>query len=277
MLTQSQHQELQMGIGASECAAILGIDPYCTPYELFLIKTGRMTRDLSNNEAVIMGSLLEPVVARRYAQLTQQKVCRANKAYHHKDYPHIICHLDRKIIGKRKSVEIKTANPYANGWGEAGTDEVPARYIAQVQQQLAVTGFEESDLIVFRGTTDLRIYNFRPDPQLIHIITKKVNEFWNYNIAKDIAPEPTTRGDYKILYPDNNGSLIEMNDEMMNLMGRLKEVKSEIKSLEQEKDVIEKNIIGFIRNHDGIKQGDEVIATFKSNKNGVRALRVKGS
>jgi|HubBroStandDraft_3_1064219.scaffolds.fasta_scaffold08524_2 putative phage-type endonuclease len=275
MLTEVQASQLNKGIGASECGAVLGIDPYCTPYELWMIKTGRMIKDVQNEEAVIMGNLLEPVIAKRYAQKTNQRVARVNNAYLHKQFPHMLCHVDRKIVGKRKIVEIKTANPFSTMWGEEGTDEVPAHYIAQVQHQLACTGFEESDLIVFRGTTDLRIYNFKPDYDLISLITEKVDHFWNHHILKDVAPPATNRADLKHMFPTNNGNFIEITDEVTMHIEKLSSIKETIKKYEGYKSDIEKLIIEFIADNDGIKSQDEIIATFKANKNGTRSLRIK--
>jgi putative phage-type endonuclease len=275
MLNQEQRHELMQGIGASECAAVLGIDPYKTPYELWLEKTGRVVNDISNEPQIIMGNLLEPVIAKRYAQLTGEKVARVNRAILHKQYPHMLCHLDRKVVGKRKGVEIKTANPFSSAWGEAGTDEIPPNYIAQVQHQLACTGFEEEDLIVFRGTTDLRIYNFKPDEKIINHIIKKVDHFWNYHVKGDMPPAPTTRGDLKHLFPINNGNFIEVTPEVLKFMDDLSVVKWEISNFTTKKEFHEKQIIEFIADNDGIKQGDEIIATFKADKNGTRRLNIK--
>lgn len=275
MLNLEQSNELNKGIGASECGAVLGVDPYCTPYELWMIKTGRMVKDVSDKEAVIMGNMLEPVIAKRYAQLTNQRVARVNSAYVHKKYPHMICHLDRKIVGKRKAVEIKTANPFSTMWGDAGSDEVPQHYIAQVQHQLAVTGWEEDDLIVFRGTTDLRIYPFKRDEAVIELITQKVNHFWEEHIVKDIPPAATTRGDLRLMYPINNGNFIELTGNVSLLLHDLSNLKQDIKSKESDKEKLEKDIIEFIADNDGIREGEEVIATFRADKNGRRSLRIK--
>lgn len=275
MLTTEQALELSKGIGASECGAILGVNPYQTPYELWLIKTGRATNDISNEEAVIMGNLLEPVIAKRYAQLTGNKVARVNRALYHPDRPHMLCHLDRKVIGQRKCVEIKTANPFSSAWGEAGTDEIPPQYIAQVQHQLAVTGFEEADLIVFRGTTDLRIYNFKPDLELIEHMLNKIDHFWNYHIKQDVAPEASNRADLKLMFPSNNGQLIAPTDDVRLTISELKVVKETLAPLEKQKLQLEKNIIQFIADNDGIGDDAEVIATFKANKHGTRSLRIK--
>lgn len=276
MLTELQRNELNSGIGASECAAILGIDPYCTPYELWMIKMGNMEKqDISQKPHIIMGHLLEPIVAKRYSQLTGNSVARVNKAYRHKDFPHMLCHLDRKIVGQRKAVEIKTANPFSTNWGDAGTDEIPQNYIAQVQYQLACTGWDENDLIVFRGTTDLRIYPFKRDESIINIITDKVNYFWNHHILKNIPPEPTTRSDLKIMYPNNNGSYIDVTHNIKNHLEEYRDIKDKIKTLDSNKEKIEKEIIEFIAGNDGIMDNNDIIATFKANKNGIRSLRIK--
>jgi putative phage-type endonuclease len=278
MLNLSQSNELKDGIGASECSIVLGINPYKTPYELWLEKTGRKEPDdLSQNAAVIMGNLLEPVIAKRYAQLTGTKVARVNRALKHKDFPHIICHLDRKILGEQKAVEIKTANPFSKEWGNEGTDEVPLHYIAQVQQQLAVTGWNEADLIVFRGTTDLRIYPFKRDEDLIKTIVEKVNHFWNYHIKRDISPEPTTRGDLKLIYPVNEGHYIEKTPHIALLMEALRLNKEHIKTTTGYKEKNEFELIKLIGSSDGIKEGDDIVASFIANKIGVRSLRMKGN
>ena len=275
MLDDTQLSELKSGIGASECSVVLCINPYKTPYELWLEKTGRAEpEDLSDNAAVIMGSMLEPVIAHRYAQLTNQKVARVNKAIRHKEYPHILCHLDRKVMGQRKAVEIKTANPYSAEWGETGSDEIPLHYIAQVQHQLAVTGWNEADLIVFRGTTDLRIYPFKRDEELIHNIVTKLNEFWNFHVKMDVPPEAVTRGDLKLMYPENNGIYIEANNKTKEAIEFLNHHKERVNNWNKSKLRAEKQIILAIADNDGIKDGDKIIATYKANKNGVRTLRI---
>ena len=40
MLTDAQKLERKNGLGATDCAAIMGLSPYKTPYEVWAIKTG---------------------------------------------------------------------------------------------------------------------------------------------------------------------------------------------------------------------------------------------
>lgn len=276
MLNAIQTAELSKGIGASECAAVLGISDYMTPYELWLEKTGRREHeDISHKPHIMMGNLLEPIIAKRYSQITGEKLVRVNKALHHKDFPHILCHLDRKVVGKRKLVEIKTANPFSNEWGDDGSDHVPLSYVAQVQHQLACSEFEEADLTVYRGTTDQRIYPIERSEAVIKNIIEKLNHFWFHHVLDDIPPPVTTRRDLLLKNPTNNGNYIEVDSDIRLVMLDISNKKSQVKSLNEELKQAEFQVIKFIGEHDGIKEGEKVLATFKADKNGTKSLRIK--
>jgi len=60
------------------------------------------------------------------------------------------------ITDSGRLVEIKTARS-ADGWGEAGTDEVPQEYLIQVQHYLAVTALPVADVAVLFGGQEFRL------------------------------------------------------------------------------------------------------------------------
>lgn len=69
----------QQGIGSSDAAMAIGLSPYKSPLSLWLEKTHRKAPDdLSEKEAVIWGTVLEPVLASVYAERTGKKVRRVN-------------------------------------------------------------------------------------------------------------------------------------------------------------------------------------------------------
>lgn len=275
MLTPEQQAARLEGIGASECASVLGLNPWQSPYELWLEKTGQVQPDdLSNNFAVRMGNLLEPVVAEVYEYKTGERVRKVNTTLHHKDYPHILCHLDRKVQGKRKVLEIKTANPYSNDWGEEGTDQIPLNYLCQVQHQLAVTGYEVADLIVYRGTTDLRIYPINRDESIINELVKRLDAFWNNHVLTKIAPEMTIRRDVEAAFPANNGSYIDASQEAIKLYKELRDIRKAAKDIEADKSAIESALLKLVGDADGIKVGDDILLTWKASKTGKRVLRI---
>ena len=61
------HQLRSKGIGASEISAILGIDPYMTPFKLWQKKTGRLDRD-PDNMFTRAGHKLENAVAEYFEE-----------------------------------------------------------------------------------------------------------------------------------------------------------------------------------------------------------------
>lgn len=277
MLTVEQQAARENGIGASECAAVLGISPYCTPYELWLLKTGRAPKESILNESrVRLRNAHEQTIANEYATQKGVKLKRVNKTIYHKKYPHMLCHLDRVVIGERKIIECKSSMGWMkSSWGEVGTDNVPLDYIAQVQHQYACSGYSMADMAVLIDIDDFRIYPIERDEGVIKTIEEKVDHFWRYHVLEDHSPEPTTRGDIKLMFPTNNGNYIDSSAETMWLINEINQRKRIIKSTESEQDELEVKLLKLIGEHDGIKDDDGIVATYLANKNGKRTLLIK--
>lgn len=277
MLTPEQEKARANGIGASECATVLGISPYCTPYELWLVKTGRMPKeDILTESRVRLRNAHEETIACEYAIQKNVKLKRVNNTIYHKKLPFMLCHLDRVVIGHRKIVECKSSMSWMKSvWGEIGTDNVPIDYLAQVQHQYACSDYSEADMAVLIDTDDFRIYPIERDNDVIKTIEEKVEHFWRYHVLEDNSPEPTTRGDIKLMFPSNNGKFIEVTDEAISLINKINHRKSIIKTNETEQDELEVNLLNIIGDNDGIKDDKEALVTYLADKNGKRILRIK--
>lgn len=277
MLTIEQQQAREHGIGASECAAVLGISPYCTPYELWLVKTGRMPKeDILTESRVRLRNFHEETIAREYAIQKNVKLKRVHKTLYHKKFPFMLCHLDRVVIGQRKIVECKSSMGWMKStWGEVGTDNVPMDYLAQVQHQYACSNLTEADMAVLIDIDDFRIYPIERDNDVIKTIEERVEHFWRYHVEEDNAPEPTTRGDIKLLFPSNNGKFIEATPETTQLINEINARKGLIKATETEQDELEVKLLNIIGENDGIKDDKETLVTYLADKNGKRTLRIK--
>ena len=89
--TLSREEWLQVrkkGLGSSDAAAAVGLNPYQSQLELWLVKTGRdgnLPKDDPNDETSPMywGTLLEPIVAAHYTKRTGLKVRRVNRVLQH--------------------------------------------------------------------------------------------------------------------------------------------------------------------------------------------------
>jgi len=120
---------------ASETPAVLGLSPWVTPYQLWLLKTGRAEQAV--NTAMHRGTALEPLARHAYeveTGLVMQPLVLQDGLYS--------ASLDGMTLAGDLIVEIKC--PYKGAasalWQSVEGGEVPANYLAQVQHQLMVSG-----------------------------------------------------------------------------------------------------------------------------------------
>lgn len=275
MITPEQAAARMAGIGASECADVLGIG-YHTPYELWLIKTGRVEREgILDDSRTRLRNAHEQTIADEYAIQNNVKLQRVNNTIYHKKFPWMFCHLDRVIVGQKKIVECKSSMSFMKKfWGESGTDEVPLNYIVQMQHQYACSGYNEGDIALLSDIDSFGQYPIARDEALIKEIEERVSHFWNHHVLQDIAPEATTRGDLKHMFPTNDGNLLDATEDMINLLAVIKNHKLIIKQEDEVLSGKEIELIKLIGTADGIKDENGVLVTYKANKNGVRSLRL---
>ncbi|WP_163836834.1 YqaJ viral recombinase family nuclease [Spartinivicinus ruber] len=248
----------RLGIGGSDVAAILGVHPYKTALEVWAEKTGKVEpKDLSNIEAVHFGIELEEVVAKEYMRRTLREVRQVNKTMICKAQPWLVGNLDRRVVGLKRVLELKTADKsvvqYGKQWGDGNVysideqgnvmavilcDEVPDTYLLQCLHYMIVTGWKVADLAVLIGGNQYRDYTIKFNEQLASVVCQRLKEFWFNNVIADIAPEPQNTTDLDMLHAQDNGEPIEATEEVLELVQRTKQVKQQIKSL---KDELESN------------------------------------
>lgn len=179
------------GIGGSDAAAAVGLNPYKSQLELWLEKTGRDAElpkpDPSNTrEPVYWGTLLEPIVAAAYTQQTGHRVRRVNAILQHAAHPFMLANLDREVIGVPdvQILECKTAGEFgARHW----QDGVPEYVQLQVQHQLAVTGKQAADVAVLLCGQALEVHRIARDDVLIAQLIELEGQFWRY-VETDTLP-----------------------------------------------------------------------------------------
>jgi len=175
------------GVGASEAAAVLGLNPYCSPLEVYLRKTGELP-DVAENAAMRWGTKLEEAIAQAYTEETGEPV-EAQPLVRSDEWPWMFATVDRLSAGGRV-VEIKNVGArMAEQWGDPGTDDVPVPYLLQVNHQLAVTGRRFADLAVLIGGSDFRIYPLERNNRLIDAMVAAERAFWE-RVERRQPPEP---------------------------------------------------------------------------------------
>ena len=135
---------------ASETAAVIGVSPWVTPYQLWQLKTGR--REQSVNAAMLNGTALEPQARSAYeletGHVMQPLVMQEG------DYS---ASLDGITLQGDLIVEIKVPMKGSNSslWRAVEAGKVPCHYVSQIQHQLMVTGATTAHLWVFDGARGL--------------------------------------------------------------------------------------------------------------------------
>ncbi len=277
------HLDRLTGLGGSDMAAILGLSQYRTPVAVWLEKTGREAPQESTLQ-MRFGTMAEQFVAEEYCAATGRQVQRFNPMLRHADCPMVIGHVDRLVIpdgAKRAAhqreirtdrlLECKTASAFAASggeWGPAGTDEIPPAYLIQCATYLALTGCQYADLAALFGNQELRVYNLRRDRDLEQEILRRAAEWWRKHIENDMAPEPQSEADVRLLFPRDNQREIEADAEIAESVAHLSWVKEQIKALEADEQLHRDKVAAFIGEAAVLRYQGETLATYKAARDG---------
>lgn len=252
----------KQGIGGSDVAAVLGVSPYRTPYQVWLDKIGQAP-EREETEILHFGQVLEQVIADEYVRRNGAKVQRRNAMYQHKDHPELIANIDRYIVGG-KILECKTCNAFAaDKFGKDG-DSVPDEYLLQVQHYMHITGIHEAVLAVLIGGNQYRQFELMYDWSLAEFAAAKCVEFWQKYVLTNTPPPATEKDDLAEYYNAKPGASINASPEMVCLIAEAKTKKAKVKELEKELDEICFEIKNFAGNHEIITMpGGKPLATWK--------------
>jgi len=195
MLTDEQALLRQHSIGGSDVAAILGISPWQSAYDVWARLTGKL-KPLGEegeplNEAIRSGNRLEPLVL-DWAE-EQLGPLERNLTICADELPvPMHCQVDGRVIATGRTVEAKTAGmegPLTGAWGDPETDEIPEWYIVQCTQQMRlarVTDF--CHVPAWLGGRGKVMYRVEWNPDLSEIILERCGEFWERCVQMDMPP-----------------------------------------------------------------------------------------
>ena len=175
-------------IGASDVAAILGVSPWASEWDVWADKTDRLER-WEGNEQTRLGQFFEPSVL-DYAASKVGELVRGERVLH-ASLP-VASTLDARVVFNSRPVEAKTtglAGPSYGDWGDPGTDEVPEYYLAQVHTQLlclpdADMGYLFA-LLPGRGVVQ---YDIERSDKICEHLGNVLGDWWDRHIINDVEP-----------------------------------------------------------------------------------------
>lgn len=182
-----------LGIGASEIAALLGMDPYRTAVDLYLEKTGQ-AEGFTGNYPSRRGQHMESFVLAEYARQHPGTIIETApddipSILCHADVPEARCSLDALAHDRDETiaVEVKTCGHRQRGkWADGA---VPDGYALQVMYQLAITGLQKAVIVAdVAGDYEERII-LRDDAMCERMIAT-VQQWWHDHIVAGVEPTP---------------------------------------------------------------------------------------
>lgn len=243
-------------LGGSDAAAILGVSPWTTPLDLFLIKTGQKAEfaDPAREKLFRRGKRLEPVVIDMLVEelgvkVTKRSLPEKPNRYADPELPYLAAEidcewevtpeiaakydLDPALIGTTQNGEVKTVHPFASAkFGEAETDEIPIEYAAQAMHGLMVTGRHLTMFGVLVGADNLCVYFLPRDDETIAGLREKEQRFWEDNVLRGVAPEPVNLPDVLELFGRKPASRIEATEEVMGWVEQLAGARNQARQAE---------------------------------------------
>ena len=211
----------RQGIGSSDAAAAVGLNPYKSQLQLWMEKTGRdgalpVVDPDDDQSPMYWGTLLEPIVAAHYTRRSGHRVRRVNAVLQHPEHSWMLANIDREVVGASdvQILECKTAGIHgARLW----RDGVPEYVQLQVMHQLAVTGKQAADVAVLLGGQELQVFRIERDDTLIAQLVVLEQQFWGY-VERDQQPPADGSASAELalrcLYPRDSGTTLDFSTDL---------------------------------------------------------------
>ena len=262
------------GIGSSEVATIVGLNPWETPYQLWRRKLG-IDEPKQESAAMRNGHHLEEAVSRMWNDATGREIIKRSAIdwiIRDNDRPFLQVSPDRtywltedsRANDNKGILEIKTTRM------KVDPEDLPKYWFCQVQYQLGVAGYNQGSLAWLSAGPqgfDFGYQDLKFVQEFYDWLIECVSRFWTDNIIGKQEPQAVNVADVLLKYNRHTDrKIIECSDEVFEAYQELKEVKKEIKALEERQEACEAKIKMAFEDAEALSYGGDTIATWKAPK-----------
>jgi putative phage-type endonuclease len=180
------------GIGASDVAAILGVSPWGSAYQVWADKTGRTDPDDESrvNDAMRWGRLLENTILDAWAVRDGMQTIHRNGLFRSNTIDWMQTTVDGIVLADPTSWELADAAGLAEVKTDGYTewDEIPVHYEIQGTWGMLTTGMTHTWFPVLHGGRKLRVYEMSIDRDLAARLVEEMDRFWTDHVLADTPP-----------------------------------------------------------------------------------------
>ncbi|MCF0187918.1 MAG: YqaJ viral recombinase family protein [Bacteroidaceae bacterium] len=257
------------GIGSSEVATIVGLNPWETPYQLWRRKVG-LDEPKPENFAMKAGHYLEDAVSRFWADETGKEIIKRSATdwiIRDNDRPFLQVSPDRTYwLGESRRNEAKGILECKTTQMKVDKDDLPKYWFCQVQYQLGVAGYAEGSLAWLCSGREFGYQDLKFVPDFYEgFLLPEVERFYTDCIIGGQEPDIITVQDVMLKYNRHTaGKMVEISDEVFEAYQNLKEVRREMDALDERKEELEATIKMAFGDAEAISYGGTTIATWKA-------------
>jgi putative phage-type endonuclease len=258
---------------STDIAALFGLSPYKTHFELWHEKKSGAGVEFVENERMKWGKRMEATVAAGIAE-DQGWAVRPFKDYMRIEGLRIGSSFDFRITSGSNGgmvhaeidgtddaiLEIKCVDflQFRDGWTiDEGFIEAPAHIELQAQHQMLVSGLKRAYIGVMVGGNDIRVIERVADPQVHAGILAAAREFWksidNNNPPPPVMPDDAEAviGMYQFAEP---GKLLVVQDdaELLALVREYRQFKTTASEADEQAQVRKAKILQHIGDHEKV-------------------------
>ena len=191
MITQNTAEWQQFRknkIGASDAPIIMGVSPWCTPFQLWQRKLG-LIDEQKQNKSMTRGHDLEEKARHKF--YIDTGILVNSTLVINRDLPWMIASLDGMDSIGRNIVEIKCPGKEDHEMAKSG--KIPDKYIPQIQHQLKCCDLNEGYYYSFDGKEGVVIKTYL-DREYVNTLVEKEMEF--YSCLINLNPPELSERDY---------------------------------------------------------------------------------
>jgi putative phage-type endonuclease len=256
--TPERIEQRRQTLGASEVPAVLGLDRYKSPLDVYLSKKG-LVPSFAGNDHTEWGLRMEPAIRQKVADVLNLDTIEQRGTLIHPEHSWVSATPDGEFEydGWHTVLEMKNKTErQAIYWGPSGTDEIPHDVAAQAHWQMFVTGAERAIVAVLLGKADFRLYFLASDLDITAGIFARCEEFWTQHVLAGVQPEVTGGkqiADYlRAKFGTHGDRLRDATREEALLIAELKTVRADITTLEETEDALKNKLMAAIGEDAGL-------------------------
>jgi putative phage-type endonuclease len=254
-------------IGGSKIAAILGINPYLSPWQLWREMTGRCEKQ-GETWPMVMGNAFEDGVATLFEHVTGNRIIKRSAVdvvYFHPKYTFIAGTPDRRVFlnddsGKKGVLEAKTTAAIYD------YDNIPPWWFCQLQIYLGLTGLKTGYIAWFEfRTRELKHQEYDFDREYYNEMVEFAVQWHQKHIVEDVEPELTTADDVLRKFPKHaENKEVEASSNILDAFTNLESLTEAEKTVSEEIDRFKEQVKLFMQDAERVRYADQTLFTFKA-------------